>query len=87
MFILLSTDKHPGMTHLFCRFWLHEHGWPINLSDAAEESLDALGIKYKKDVIDGEMDYTECYRDGFQKLHQKLLLDFIKNNTLYLNNY
>ena len=48
----------------------------MKLSDVATESLDALGIEYKTDVIDGELDLTECFRDGFQKPHQKLFLDF-----------
>ena len=82
MFILLTTPNTPGTIHFYCRFWLHEHGWPMKLSDVATETLDTLGIEYKTDVIDGELDLTECFRDGFQKPHQKLFLDFIFHTRL-----
>ena len=43
----------------------------MKLSDAATESLDTLGIEYKMELIDGDLDFTECFKDGFQKPHQK----------------
>ena len=70
------------LLHPFCRFWLHEHGWPIKLSDVTAESLDDMGIKYKTEVICAEIDYTECFRDGFQKPHQKFFLDFMTHTRL-----
>ena len=54
----------------------------MKLSDVATECLDALGIEYKTDVIDGELDLTEYLRDRFQKPHQKLFLDFIFHTRL-----
>ena len=83
MLILLSsrTDNN-GPNRLFCRFWLHEHGWQIKLSDVTAESLDALGMKYETDVIYAKYDFTESIRDGFQKPHQKVFLDFMIHATL-----
>ena len=82
MLILLSSPVYPGPNQLFCRFWLHEHGWPIKLSDVTAESLDALGMKYETKVIYAEFDLTDSIRDGFQKPHQKVFLDFISHTTL-----
>ena len=62
MLILLATNEHPGMINLSSQFWLHEHGWPWKLAGVAEESLAVLGIKFKTELINGEMDYTECFR-------------------------
>ena len=58
MFILLASPDYPGLNHPFCHFWLHEHGWPIKLSDVTEESLDSLEIRYKTEVICAEIDFT-----------------------------
>jgi hypothetical protein len=66
-----------------CHFWLHEHGWPLKLSDAVTaEGLDAVGIKYTTEVLYVELDLTECFRDGFQNPHQKALLDFLTHTSL-----
>lgn len=54
----------------------------MKLSDAATESLDALGIEYKMELIDGDLDFTECFKDGFQKPHQKFFLDFMTHTRL-----
>ena len=76
MFILLTNPNSPK-TQLFHRFYLHEHGWPQKFSDIAMETLDSLGIEYTMESIDGELDFTECFRDQFQKPHQRFLLDFM----------
>ena len=76
MFILLTTPNSPK-TQLFHRFYLHEHGWPMKFSNTATDTLDTLGIEYRTELIDGELDFNECFRDGFQKPHQKFLLDFM----------
>ena len=83
MLILLSsrTDNN-GPNRLFCRFWLHEHGWQIKLSDVTAESLDALGMKYETDVIYAKYDFTESIRDRFQKPHQKVFLNFMTHAIL-----
>ena len=49
----------------------------MKFSDAAIDNLDTLGIKYETELVDGELDFTESFRDGFQKPHQKFLLDFM----------
>ena len=49
----------------------------MKFSDIATDTLDTLGIEYTIELIDGELDFTECFRDGFQKPHQKFLLDFM----------
>jgi hypothetical protein len=55
----------------------------LKLSDAVTaEGLDALGIKYTTEVIYSEFDLTESFRDGFQKPHQKALLDFMTQTRL-----
>ena len=82
MLILLASQDYPALNYPYCRFWLHEQGWPIKLSDVTEESLDALGIKYNTEVICAELDLTECFRDGFQKPHQKVFLDFLTHTRL-----
>jgi hypothetical protein len=82
MLILLASQDCPALNYPFCRFWLHEHGWPIKLSDVTAEDLDALGIKYTTEVIYAELDLTECFRDGFQKPHQKAFLDFMTHTSL-----
>ena len=91
MLIILGSQDYPAPYYQeymyswyypFCHFWLHEHSWPIKLSDVTEESPDALGIKYNTKVICAELDLTECFRDGFQKPHQKILLDFITHTRL-----
>ena len=82
MLILLVSTDNDGPNRLFCRFWLHEHGWQIKLSDVTAESLDALGMKYETEVIYGEYDFTESIRDGFQKPHQKVFLDFMTHTML-----
>ena len=69
--LILASPDYPGLNHPLCRFWLHEHEWPIKLSDVTAKSLDDMGIKYKTEVICAEIDFMECFRDGFQKPHQK----------------
>ena len=76
MFILLTNPNLP-MTQLFHRFYLHEHGWPMKFSDVAMDTLDAMGVEYTTETIDGELDFTECFLDRFQKPHQRFLLDFM----------
>ena len=76
MFTLLMSPNSPK-NQLLHHFYLHEHGWPMKFSDVAMETLDSLGIEYTMESIDGEMDFTECFRDRFQKPHQRFLLDFM----------
>ena len=77
MIIVITKSRSPGASQLYSRFWFHEHRWPLKLSDSVIETLDKLGIKYEVDMIEGENDLTECFKDGFQKPHQKYVLDFI----------
>ena len=78
MFILLAHPNSPeSKTQLFYCFYLHEHGWPLNFPSTATDTLDTLGVEYTTEVIDGELDLTECFMDGFQKPHQRFLLDFV----------
>ena len=80
MFITITTPS--CAFELIRHFWLHEHGFPVKLSDEAIDSLDALGVEYKTEWIDGELDLTECVRDVFQKPHQKLFLDFMTHTKM-----
>jgi hypothetical protein len=83
MLILLASPDYPAPNYPYCHFWLHEHGWPMKLSDAVTaEGLDALGIKYTTEVIYSELELTESFRDGFQKPHQKALLEFLTHTRL-----
>ena len=82
MFIVLATPDYPGLGKLLCRFWLHERGWPLKLSDSVTDNLDALGIEYKTESIYAEMNFTECFRDGFEKPHQKFFLNFMTQTKL-----
>ena len=76
MIIILQASKCPTI-QLQKRFFEHERKWPMKFYDNFVEILNHLGITYETEVIDGEQDYTDCFRDGFQKPHQKYLLDFI----------
>lgn len=79
--ILLSSSKFPCY-ELSKRFWLHEQKLPLNFSESALENLDKLGIKYKVEMIGGEFDLTECFRDEFQKPYQKCILEFITHTKI-----
>ena len=82
MFILIANLDYPGWMKILCQFWLHEHGWPYKLSDSVTDNLDALGIEYKTESIYAEMDCTDCFRDEFQKPHQKAFLNFMIHTKL-----
>ena len=83
MFILIANLDYLGWMKILCRFWLHEHGWPYKLSDSVTDSLDTLGIEYKTESpIYAEIDCTDCFRDEFQKPHQKFILDFMTHTKL-----
>ena len=81
MSILLTTSQSPK-AHLFTRFWLHEDRYPFVFPDAVIDSLKTLEIAHKVELIPGELDFMECFQDGFQKLHQKFLLDFITHTKM-----
>ena len=82
MLILIATPDYPGLPKIMCHFWLHEHGWPLKLSDSVTDNLDALGVEYKTESIYAEMDCTDSFRDEFQKPYQKALLDFMIHTKL-----
>ena len=75
VFVLIAKAGSP-MPKLR-RFWQHEHGWPMRFSDVVMDNLRILGIEFETELIDAELDLTQCFRDGFQKPHQRFLLDFI----------
>ena len=54
----------------------------MKFDDSVMESLSELGIPYKVEMVAGELDFTECFRDDFQKPSQKFLLDFITRTKL-----
>ena len=80
--IINVTPDYPGLPKILCRFWLHERGWPLKLSDSVTNNLDTLGIEYKTESIYAEMDFTDCFKDEFQKPHQKFFLDFMTHTKL-----
>ena len=82
MLILLTTSESPK-AKLYAHFWLHEHRWLMTFPDAVIDSLKKLGIGYyESELIPGELDFTECFQDGFQKPHQKFLLDFMTHTKM-----
>ena len=54
----------------------------MKFDDSVMESLSELGFPYKVEMIAGELDFTECFKDNFQKPAQKFLLDFITRTKL-----
>ena len=50
--------------------------------DNVVETLNNLGIHYESQLIDGELDLTEHFQDGFKKPHQRFLLDFLTHTKL-----
>ena len=54
----------------------------MNFSESALEILDKLGIEYKVETIKCESDFTEYFRDEFQKSNQKHLLDFATHTKI-----
>ena len=54
----------------------------MKLDDSVMENLSELGIPYKVESIAGELDFTECFKDNFQKPGQKFLLDFLAHTKL-----
>ena len=81
VFVIMTTPDSPK-TQLFRRFWQHEHGWPMRFPDAAADDLRILGIEFETELIDGELDFTQCFRDGFQKPHQRFFLDFMTHTRM-----
>ena len=77
LLILIASLDYPGFMNITYHFWLHEHGWPMKLSDSITESLNTLGIKYKTESIYTALDCTDSFRDEFQKPRQKNFLDFL----------
>ena len=46
------------------------------------ENLTQLGITYEVEEITGELDFTECFKNGFQDRAHSKILDFITHTTL-----
>ena len=49
----------------------------MTFPESVFENLNNLGIRYNSQLIDGELDLTDCFQDGFKKPHQRFLLDFM----------
>ena len=75
--IIIIVESQSANSQLYQLFWHHEHKWPLNMSNSVLESLNTLGIKHKMEVIAGEIDLTESFKDDFTKSHQKYILDFL----------
>ena len=54
----------------------------MKLDDSVMESLSELGIPYKVEFVPGELDFTESFKDDFQKPKHKFLLDFVAHTKL-----
>ena len=80
--IIVIAESQSANSQLYRQFWYHEHKWPIKMSDSITESLDTLGIKYEMDKLEGDVDCTESFKDGFTKSHQKYILDFLTQTKL-----
>ena len=55
----------------------------MNFPNTATDTLDAMGqVEYTTEMIDGELDFTECIMDRFQKPHQRFLLNFMTHTKI-----
>ena len=75
--LIVLTKSHSPTSHLYRRFWLHEHKWPLQFSDSVIESLNNLGEKYEVDLVEGCMDLTDCFKNEFKEPRHKYILDFL----------
>ena len=67
---------------LYWRFWLHEHRWPLKLSDSVIESLNNLGEKYEVELVEGCNDLSDCFKNGFKEPRHKYVLDFATHTRM-----
>ena len=80
---LIAINKSPSPnSELYQRFWLHEHKWPMKLSDSVIESLNTLGDKYEVEAVEGDDDLTECFKHHFKERHHKYVLDFLTHTKM-----
>ena len=54
----------------------------MRFPDEAEDDLRTLGIAFETELIDGELDFTQSFRDGFRKPSQRFLLDFMTHSRM-----
>ena len=40
------------------------------MSDSLLESLNSLGIKHEMEILEGDIDLTESFKDDFTKSHR-----------------
>ena len=74
--LIVNTQSKSPNSELYRRFWLHEHKWPLKLSDSIIESLNTLNDKYEIEVVEGETDLTDCFLSGFKKPQHMYILEF-----------
>ena len=81
MIIIIVESQSPN-SQLYQWFWHHKHKWPLNMSNSVLESLNSLGIHHEMEIIGGDIDLTESFKDGFTKSHQKYILDFLTHTEI-----
>ena len=81
--IIVIAGSQSANSQLYRRFWYHKHKWPQQTSDSITESLDlAQGLKYEVEMVEGDFDVTESFKDGFTKPHQKHILDYLTHTKV-----
>ena len=83
MFIVLATSDSPE-NQIHKRFYKVNHKWPLKFTGSVVEHLNQLGLAHRTEVLHGELDLTEFFKDGFQKPHQKSFLEFLTLNKMSL---
>ena len=79
--VLLDSEQSPK-TQLFSRFWLHEHKWAMSFADSVVRVLSSQTKKFDMETIIGFEDFTECFKDDFEKPAHKKLLGFLTHTDI-----
>ena len=80
--LIVNTECISPSSQLYQRFWLHEHKWPLKLSDSIIESLNTLSDKYEVETVKGEIDLTDCFLSDFKKPQHMHILDFLSHTKM-----
>ena len=79
--IAIEKSQSPE-SKLYCRFWLHEHKWSLQLSDSIIKSLATLGETYEVELVEGCNDLTDCFKNNFKEPRHKYILDFATHTRM-----
>ena len=79
--IIVTAAQNP-INELFRCFWFHENKCNVNFAHNVLDHLMQLSIPYKMEEIACNLDFTNCFKDGFQDQRNAWILDFITHSTL-----